>query len=50
MFQGVLNARDLGGIRIGDKTVKPGLLLRTAHLNDATDEDVRHLSQNLRHR
>ena len=47
MFQGVLNARDLGGIRIGDKTVKPGLLLRTAHLNDATDEDVRHLSQNL---
>ena len=47
MLQGVLNARDLGGIRIGDKTVRSGLLLRTAHLNDATDEDVRHLSEDL---
>lgn len=47
MLQGVVNARDLGGIRIGNKTVRSGLLLRTAHLNEATDEDVRHLSEDL---
>jgi len=45
MLQGVANARDLGGIRIGEKTVRSGLLLRTAHLNEATDEDVRYLSE-----
>ncbi len=43
MFEGIVNARDLGGIKIGDRTVKSGLLLRTAHLHDATDEDVRRL-------
>lgn len=43
MFEGIINARDLGGIKIGNKTVKHGLLLRTAHLHDATDEDVRRL-------
>lgn len=41
----VLNARDLGGIRIGDKTVRKGLLLRTAHLHDASEEDVRRLHE-----
>ena len=45
MFEGIVNARDLGGIRIGDKTVKHGLLLRTAHLNEATDADVRRLQE-----
>ena len=45
MLEGVINARDLGGIRIGGKTVKPGLLLRTGHLNEVSDESVRHLSQ-----
>lgn len=45
MLEGVINARDLGGIRIGDKTVRHGLLLRTAHLNQASDEDVRRLSE-----
>ena len=45
MFEGVVNARDLGGIRIGDKTVRHGLLLRTAHLNEATDDDIRRLSE-----
>lgn len=47
MLEGVINARDLGGIRIGNKTVRSGLLLRTAHLNEATDEDIRHLSEDL---
>ena len=47
MLEGVINARDLGGIRIGGKTVKPGLLLRTGHLNEVSDESVRHLSQDL---
>ena len=41
----VRNARDLGGIRIGDKVVRKGLLLRTGHLNDATEEDVRRLQE-----
>ncbi len=43
MFEGIVNARDLGGIKIGNKTVKSGLLLRAAHLHDATDRDVRRL-------
>lgn len=47
MLEGVINARDLGGIQIGNKTVRSGLLLRTAHLNEATDEDIRHLSEDL---
>lgn len=45
MFERIINARDLGGIRIGDKTVRKGLLLRTAHLHDATDADVRELTE-----
>ena len=45
LFEGIINARDLGGIRIGDKTVRKGLLLRTAHLNQATDEDIRRLQE-----
>lgn len=47
MLKGVINARDLGGIRIGGKTVKPGLLLRTGHLNEISDESVRRLSEDL---
>ena len=39
-FEGIVNARDLGGIRIGNRTVRYGRLLRTAHLHDATDADV----------
>ncbi len=45
MFEGIVNARDLGGIRIGDKTVKSGLLLRTAHLHDASDKDRKRLQE-----
>ena len=45
MFQGIVNARDLGGIRIEDKVVRSGLLLRTGHLHDATPEDIRRLQE-----
>lgn len=45
-FDNIINARDLGGL-IGHagKVVKRGRLLRTAHLHDASDEDVRRLQQ-----
>ena len=45
LFEGIINARDLGGIRIGDKTVRQGLLLRTAHLHDATTQDRQRLQE-----
>ncbi len=44
-FEGIINARELGGIRIGDRTVRRGLLLRTAHLHHATDADIRRLQE-----
>lgn len=38
---GVVNARDLGGIRMKDgRKIKPGLLIRSAELSDATEEDI----------
>lgn len=43
LFEGIVNARDLGGLRVGGKTVRSGLLLRTGHLHDATDADVARL-------
>ena len=43
LFKSIVNARDLGGIRIGDKTVRAGLLLRTAHLHDVSEEDIQKL-------
>lgn len=43
LFESIVNARDLGGIQIGDKTVREGLLLRTAHLHDASPEDIEKL-------
>ena len=39
-FEGIINARDLGGIRIGDRVVRRNLLLRTAHLHNASDNDI----------
>lgn len=39
-FEAIVNARDLGGLPAGGKTVRSGLLLRTAHLHDATDRDI----------
>lgn len=48
MFEKVDNVRDLGGLPVGGRRVKPGLLLRTAHLHDATDADVRLLVEKYR--
>ena len=44
LFDNIINARDLGGF-IGHegRPVRNGKLLRTAHLHDATDEDIRRL-------
>lgn len=45
-FNNIVNARDLGGMtgHMGRK-VKNHMLLRTAHLHDATDEDIRRLRE-----
>ena len=44
VFDNIVNARDLGGM-IGHegRKVRSGMLLRTAHLHDATDEDINRL-------
>jgi len=47
-FSAIVNARDLGGLPAGGKKVRRGLLLRTAHLHDATDEDIRLLQERYR--
>ena len=45
-FDNIINARDLGGlIGAGGKRVRPHLLLRTAHLHDATDNDILRLQK-----
>ncbi len=45
-LSGVENARDLGGYRTADgKTVKKGVLLRTAALEHATADDIRILTK-----
>lgn len=44
--QGIVNARDLGGYAVQDgRRVRDGLLLRSAHLAEATDTDLQYLSQ-----
>lgn len=44
--RGIVNARDLGGYVVQDgRTVRDSLLLRAAHLAEATDVDLRYLSQ-----
>lgn len=49
-FEGIKNIRDLGGIRTGGRVVKSGLLLRSARLSEATEDDVSRLRQmDLRH-
>jgi protein-tyrosine phosphatase len=40
-FNGIINSRDLGGLpAAGGKTIRSGLLLRSANLSQATDEDL----------
>ena len=44
IFDNIINARDLGGMTGHEgRQVRSGMLLRTAHLHDATDEDIRRL-------
>ena len=45
-FDNIVNARDLGGIAgAGGRTVRPHRILRTAHLHDASPEDLRRLHE-----
>jgi protein-tyrosine phosphatase len=45
-FDNIVNARDLGGLEgHKGKAIRSGLLLRTAHLHDASDEDIRRLRE-----
>lgn len=49
LFDNIINARDLGGMTGHEgRKVRTGMLLRTAHLHDATDEDVRRLQDDYR--
>ena len=44
--EGIVNARDLGGYAVRDgRRVKDNVLIRAAHLADATDSDLRYLSE-----
>ena len=44
IFDNIINARDLGGLTGHEgRKVRSGLLLRTAHLHDVTDEDISRL-------
>ncbi len=46
LFDNIVNARDLGGmVGAGGKTVQPHRLLRTAHLHDASQTDLRRLHE-----
>lgn len=44
--EGIVNARDLGGYSVRDgRRVKDKMLIRAAHLADATDADLQYLSE-----
>lgn len=43
-LQSVGNARELGGLPVGEKAIKRGLLLRTASLSNASGEDLQKLA------
>lgn len=46
VIRGIVNLRDLGGnSALGGRTVRSGMLLRAAHLADATEADLAYLSQ-----
>ena len=48
-FKGIINSRDLGGLKNNEgRTVRKGLLLRTANLSQATDSDLARLSDEYR--
>ncbi|MBQ7210206.1 MAG: tyrosine-protein phosphatase [Paludibacteraceae bacterium] len=44
LFDNIINARDMGGMEAaGGKCIKPHRLIRTAHLHDASDDDLQRL-------
>lgn len=46
LFDNIVNARDLGGmVGVGGRTVQPHRLLRTAHLHDASQADLKRLHE-----
>ena len=47
-FQGIGNARELGGYRVGDRTVKEGMLVRAGAMSRASKEDLELLRQRYR--
>ncbi len=47
-FEKIVNARDLGGLKAGDKTIRKGLLIRSGSLHEASDADVRLLTEKYR--
>lgn len=48
-FEGIPNSRELGGIRTADgRVIRRGLLLRTANLSEASEEDLRVLRDRYR--
>ena len=49
VFDNIVNARDLGGMYGHEnRELRSGMLLRTAHLHDATEEDIRRLKEDYR--
>ena len=45
-FEGIENVRDLGGLlRVDGRKTRPGLLLRSGRLENATDGDIRRLEE-----
>lgn len=48
-FEGVENARELGGLTMADgRTVREGLLIRSGNLHKATDADAKRLKEHFR--
>lgn len=49
LFEKIQNARDLGGMKTMDgRMIRPGLLIRSAHLSDASPADTKKLAEGYR--
>ena len=48
-FEKIFNARDMGGLRtVQGRVISSGLLIRSAHLSDATEADINVLREKYR--
>ena len=46
VFEGINNCRDLGGLKNSEgKTIRRGCLIRSAHLGEASDNDIKKLRE-----